>query len=96
MTRTQWIDKTKEIVNNATDAGITKAQATEILTAIQTQLKDEMKNGEKVSFIPGTVVSVVDRAERKCKNPQTGEEMIVPAKKGLRVQMNAEGKRIYN
>ncbi len=96
MTRTQWIEKTKEIVNGATDAGITKAQATEIFTAIQTQLRDEMKNGEKVSFIPGAIVSVVSRAERKCRNPQTGEEIIVPAKNGLRIQMNTEGKRIYN
>ncbi len=65
----------------ATEATQTHAKA--FLEALGNIIAGEAKNGE------GVVLPVIGRfvskqsAERKCRNPRTGEEMIVPAKRKL-------------
>lgn len=46
-------------------------------------VKGLLENGE-VRLSGFGKISVVERAARKARNPQTGEEMIVPAKKAIR------------
>lgn len=61
----------------------TRAQAEEAVNAVITSLKEALEQGETMSFMGFGSFKIVDRAERKARNPQTGEEITIPAKKAL-------------
>lgn len=62
-------------------ADITKKEADAALKATIQVISDALKKGERVA-IPGFgVFTVRTRAERKGRNPKTGEEIKIPAKK---------------
>lgn len=65
----------------AEKAGLTKVQATEAINAFMEATADTLKKGDKVALVGFGTFSVAERAERKARNPQTGKEMVVPAKK---------------
>ena len=44
-------------------------------------ITDAVAQGEKVQIVGFGTFEVRERGEKKCKNPRTGEEMIIPAKK---------------
>lgn len=73
MTKKEFIEKL------ATRAGLTKKDAGNFTDAFIEELSDMFKEGEEVSFIGFGKFSVKDRAERKGKNPKTGETVIIPA-----------------
>lgn len=47
-------------------------------------LVDALAEGDKVQFSGFGTFDTVERASRTCRNPQTGEEMVVAAKKAPR------------
>jgi len=57
----------------------TKKEAKVALTAILNVIEDALKEGEKVSLSGFGTFEVRDRAERKGINPQTKEEITIPA-----------------
>lgn len=61
-----------------------KAEAERALTAILETFETFLVKGEEVNFIGWGKFSVEERGERKGRNPQTGEEMIIPAKKTVK------------
>ncbi|MCX4309569.1 MAG: HU family DNA-binding protein [Desulfovibrio sp.] len=61
----------------------TKGEAEEAVNAVIAALKDALGQGEAISFMGFGTFKVVDRAGRKARNPRTGEEMSVPAKKAF-------------
>lgn len=61
----------------------TKGEAEEAVNAVIAALKDALEQGETISFMGFGTFKIVDRAERKARNPRTGEEVTVPAKKTL-------------
>ncbi len=60
---------------------MTKVQANEALNAFMEATADTLKKGDKLALVGLGTFSVAERAERKARNPQTGKEMVVPAKK---------------
>ena len=44
--------------------------------------------GEEITLGKLGKFVVVERAERKCRNPQTGEELVVPAKKVVKFKIS--------
>lgn len=67
----------KKIAEN--DGNITKAAAKRAFKCTFDTIAEELKNGGKVT-IPGFgTFSCSDVKEHKGKNPQTGEEMTIPA-----------------
>ncbi|MCS6875866.1 MAG: HU family DNA-binding protein [Aquificaceae bacterium] len=65
----------------AKGAGITKKQAEAALKASVQAVSDALKRGERVP-VPGFgIFSVKNRAERKGRNPKTGAEIKIPARK---------------
>ena len=63
----------------AEKAGVSASSAAEVITALQAVLSEQVAKGEKVT-VPGFFsLERVARAERKARNPQTGEEMTIPA-----------------
>lgn len=77
MTKPELIDKLAE------EAGTTKAQAERDLTALYSIITAALVAGDSVT-VPGIgKFEVKDRAERKGRNPSTGESVIIPASKAV-------------
>ena len=65
----------------AEQEGIDKKQAAVWADAVIKALTNALVAGEKVQFVGFGNFEVRDRAEKKVRNPQTGEELISPATK---------------
>ena len=61
--------------------GGTKVQAEEIVDGMFNSIVDTMKKGEDVSIAGFGIFSVKARAARMARNPKTGEQVKVAAKK---------------
>ncbi|MBE7114631.1 HU family DNA-binding protein [Bacillus paranthracis] len=75
MNKTELVKKVME------DAELTKAQAEKAVASILTGVKDTLVAGEKVQLLGFGTFEVRERAARKGRNPQTGEEMDIAASK---------------
>jgi DNA-binding protein HU-beta len=65
----------------ASKAGITKVDAEKSLKAFIDSVTRSLKKGEKVTLVGFGTFSVVKRAARKGRNPQTGKEIEIKATK---------------
>lgn len=65
----------------ARGAGLTKKDAAKAVDAIFKAITDNMARHEKVQLIGFGNFEVRERAARKGRNPQTGEEIEIPATK---------------
>ena len=75
MTKTELIDKM------AKDAKVTKAAAGKALDSLIDGVKKALKKGERVTLIGFGTFSVSQRKARKGRNPQTGAEIKIAARK---------------
>jgi len=75
------MNKSELIKHIATTAGLTQAQATAALQALETGVIDTLVNGGQVTLTGFGVFSVKDRAARTGRNPKTGEEIQIAASK---------------
>ncbi|HAJ69820.1 MAG: HU family DNA-binding protein [Alkalibacterium sp.] len=74
-------NKAELIEKVASSADLTKKDATAAVEAVFDSIKDTLADGEKVQIIGFGNFEVRDRAARKGRNPQTGEEIQIPATK---------------
>jgi DNA-binding protein HU-beta len=92
------ISKSKLIIMNKGDlinkvaegAGLTKAQATEALNSVLGSISDALKQDDKVTLIGFGTFSVSMREARMGRNPQTGAEIKIPAKKMVKFKPGKE------
>ena len=75
------MNKSELVAHIATSAGLTKAQATAALQAVETSVIDTLSNGGEVTLIGFGTFKVTDRAARTGRNPKTGEEIQIVASK---------------
>jgi len=73
--------KAELIATMAAKSGLTKSDAEKALNAFQESVIDAVKNGEKVSLVGFGNFEQTHRSARKGRNPQTGEEINIPASK---------------
>lgn len=84
------MNKTELIAKVAEVAGLSKVDAKKAIEAAIEATKAALKAGEKVQ-IPGVItLSVADRAARTGKNPRTGEQITIPAKKQVKIKAGSE------
>ena len=74
MTKAELVDKIFTMANLST-----KTQAEEALDAVLACLQDALAAGETVTFTGFGSFKVSERAERKGRNPRSGEPMTIPA-----------------
>lgn len=80
-----------DMVNQiANDAGITKQQAQDALDSMIQTTSNELKSGNKVTLVGFGTFSVSKRSARKGRNPQSGEEINIPAKKVVKFKPGKE------
>jgi len=65
-------------VSNQT--GLTKRASKEAIDAIISAITDALARGEKVTLVGFGTFQVMERKARRGRNPQTGEEIQIPAK----------------
>jgi DNA-binding protein HU-beta len=71
-----------DLINKiASDAGITKTQAQEAINSFLNTTSDALREGDKVTLVGFGTFSTSQRSARKGRNPQTGKEINIPAKK---------------
>jgi DNA-binding protein HU-beta len=71
----------------AEKAGLTKADAEKALNAFVESTKDTLAKGENIQLIGFGTFSVGDRAARTGRNPQTGKEIQIAAKKVVKFKV---------
>ncbi len=81
MKKTELIDKI------ADSADLSKKSAAAVLQAFMAATTDAMKKGDKLTLIGFGTFSVTERSARTCRNPQTGKEMKVAAKKVVKFKV---------
>jgi len=61
--------------------GYSKKEVEEIMNSILDVIKEQISNGNEVKFTGFGSFKVKTRKQRKGRNPQTGEELIIPEHK---------------
>lgn len=90
------MNKTDLISSIAAKSGLSKKSSEVALNAVIDSIQDALKAGEKVTLVGFGTFEVRKRAERKGRNPQTKEEITIPASnapvfkagKGLKEKVN--------
>ena len=84
MNKAELIDKI------AKDAKVTKGQAGDALDSFINAVATTLSKGGKVTLVGFGTFSVSKRAARKGRNPQTGKEINIKAKKVAKFKAGAE------
>ncbi len=75
------MNKAQMIDPNAAKAGLTKADGKKALDAFIKATTQALKKGDRVALVGFGSFSVSKRSARTGRNPQTGKEIKIPAKK---------------
>lgn len=75
------MNKTELVASIAQRSGLTKKDAEKGLNAFFESVEQALVEGDRIQLIGFGTFEVKDRAARKGRNPQTGEEIDIPASK---------------
>ena len=75
------MNKQELIAAVAAEANITKAEANKALDALTSSVTKALKKGDSVTLIGFGTFKVSQRAARTGRNPQTGKELKIAARK---------------
>jgi DNA-binding protein HU-beta len=84
------MNKAQLIDAMADGAGLTKADAKKALDSFTSATTDALKGGDRVALIGFGTFSVTERGARTGRNPQTGKEITIPAKKVVKFKAGAD------
>ena len=84
------MNKAQLIDAMAAGAGLTKVDAKKALDAFVAATTDALKGGDRVALIGFGSFSVSQRSARTGRNPQTGKEIKIAAKKVVKFKAGAE------
>lgn len=75
----------EDIVNRiAEQEKLTKVTARKVVNSFIHVVTEALARGDNVTLPNFGTFSTVERASRKCRNPQTGQAMIIPAHKAAK------------
>jgi DNA-binding protein HU-beta len=78
------MNKTEFVKAVAEKSGKTIAEAEEFVNAYSDVVKESLVSGDKVQITGFGIYEVNERSARTGRNPKTGEEMQIPASKGVK------------
>jgi DNA-binding protein HU-beta len=84
------MNKAELIDAMAAEAGLTKADAKRALDAFVTATTKALKKSDRVALVGFGSFSVAKRAARIGRNPQTGKEIKIAAKKVVKFKAGSE------
>lgn len=62
-------------------AELTPKKANHVINELISIIKEYLEQGDTIRLVGFGTFKVVERKERKGRNPQTGEEILIPAKR---------------
>ena len=84
------MNKAELIEAIASESGLSKADAKRALDAFVSSTTNSLKKGDRVALVGFGSFSISARAARKGRNPQTGKEIKIAAKKVVKFKAGAE------
>ena len=78
------MNKHDVVTKMAKNSGITARQAEKALNSFLLVVEEALKKGEQVRFVGFGTFYIAERKARKGRNPRTGEEIKIPARKVIR------------
>jgi DNA-binding protein HU-beta len=84
------MNKSELVDSIAKDAKITKVAANEVVDSIIKSITGALKKGDRVALVGFGTFSVSKRAARIGRNPQTGKEIKIAAKKVAKFKAGSE------
>jgi len=84
------MNKAQLIDAMAAGAGLTKADAKKALDSFISATTDALQGGDRVALIGFGTFSVTERGASTGRNPQTGKEIQIPAKKVVKFKAGAD------
>jgi DNA-binding protein HU-beta len=89
-TKNMGLNKAELIESMAAEAKISKADAKRALDAFVNNTTKALKKGDRVALVGFGTFSISKRAARKGRNPQTGKEIKIAAKKVVKFKAGAD------
>ena len=90
------MNKAELVAAMADKADLSKKDAEAALKAFTDVVAEELKKGEKIQLVGFGTFEVSERAERVGRNPQTGDEMKIPASKAPKFKAGKALKDMMN
>jgi DNA-binding protein HU-beta len=84
------MNKAELIDAMAAESGLTKADAKKALDAFISATSKALSNGDRVALVGFGSFSIATRAARTGRNPQTGQELKIAAKKVIKFKAGSE------
>ncbi len=75
------MNKAKLVEEVADQTGLTKKASREVVDAIISAITDSLVREERVTLVGFGTFQVMERKARRGRNPRTGKELQIPAKK---------------
>jgi len=75
------MNKTELIEKVANESNLSKSAAKQMVNSVFSTIAEAMKTGDKVSLPGFGTFSVAERTAREGRNPQSGEKIMISAKK---------------
>jgi len=90
------MNKTELVDAIASESKLTKVDAKKALDAFINSASKALKKGDRVALVGFGTFSVVKRAARNGRNPQTGKPLKIAAKKVAKFSVGAELKKLVS
>ena len=84
------MNKAQLIDQIASKSGLTKVDAKNALEAFISVTTETLKKGNRLALVGFGSFSISHRKERKGRNPQTGQEINIPAKKVVKFKPGSD------
>lgn len=84
------MNKAQLIDAMALESGLKKADSTKALNAFIKVTVDALKVGDRIGLVGFGSFSVAERSARSGRNPQTGKEIQIPAKKVVKFKAGSD------
>jgi DNA-binding protein HU-beta len=90
------MNKAELITEVATLTGMTKSASGDALDAVIKAVETALAKGDKVTLVGFGTWDVLSKNERTGRNPKTGEEIKIPAKKVAKFKPGANLNKLVN
>ncbi len=84
------MNKTEFVAALAQHGAMSKVDAEKLFQVFRHTLETELPAAGKIVFPGFLTIEVVDKPARKARNPATGQEIDVPAKKSVKIRVGKE------
>lgn len=82
--------KTEFVAALARHGEMTKTEAEKMFQVFRNTLETELPAAGKIALPGFLTIEVVDKPARKARNPATGQEIVVPARKNIKFKAGKE------